>query len=90
MLIYLKTSIKTFRKIVVDGDTNFAKVSSMKRFRFYHIQWDTDGVPPKKLNLPHEFEYETNDPEFDVENEGADVLSDEFGYCVKSFEFEQL
>ena len=57
------------------------------KYKFYNIKWDTDG---QSHNLPSEYLYSSPMDEFDVENEGADVLSDEFGYCVFSFEYEKL
>ena len=57
-----------------------------KTITFSKIVWDTDGQPigdlPKIATLP------ITDPEFDAENEGADMLSDKFGFCVKSFEYK--
>jgi len=56
-------------------------------YKFYNIKWDTDGQPN---TLPMEFNYKSPTDEFDPENDGADVLSDEFGYCVFSFEYTKL
>ena len=49
------------------------------------IDWDTDGRKVK--NLPKEVTVEVDD-DCDVEYEGADILSDKFGFCVNSFSFE--
>jgi hypothetical protein len=56
----------------------------MKKIRFYNIVWDTDG---RKVDLPCAVTREIDDDEMDVSLEGADVLSDEFGWCVESFQF---
>lgn len=60
------------------------------KYHFTNIKWDTDGRSSKKLKLPRHFIFETTDLEFDPENEGADILSDKFGYCVFSFEFKKI
>lgn len=62
----------------------------MQRFRFYNIKWDTDGVNPEELNLPSEHTCAVADKNFDPENEGADLLSDKFGFCVFGFDFQQF
>lgn len=53
--------------------------------RFFAIQWDTDGAEapglPSDVVLPVP-------AATDVALEGADILSDKFGFCVHSFEFE--
>ena len=62
-----------------------------RRYRCYNIKWDTDGYSPKRLGLPSETIIESDGrPDFDCEWDGADVLSDTFGYCVFSFEFEEV
>lgn len=54
--------------------------------RFSDIVWDTDG---ESVDLPTTVELE-GDSDIDLEDEGADVLSDEFGWCVASFAYEVL
>lgn len=57
----------------------------MNKIRIYSIKWDTDGE--KIADLPEEFT--ANFPEsFDVANDGADWLSDRYGFCVEGFLFE--
>lgn len=47
--------------------------------RMVYVEWDTDGEDVD--DLPSEVEIP-----YDVEEDGiADLLSDEFGYCVESF-----
>ena len=55
--------------------------------RFYDISWDTDGV---KTNLPKIVEMGVSKEmsEEDLQNDGADELSNRFGYCVNEFYFE--
>lgn len=53
--------------------------------RFYNIEWDTDG---EKVDLPSEITFEVDD-DFDVENKGADLLSDNLGWCIRTFNFEK-
>ena len=54
--------------------------------RFFNIQWDTDG---QKTDLPSEVTLEVPDSNMDIATEGADILSDKYGWCVKSFQFEE-
>ena len=57
-------------------------------YHFFDIEWDTDGVSSKKLKLPLTVDMEINDSEFNPELEGADKLSDKFGFCVLSFKYK--
>lgn len=45
------------------------------------IKWDCDGEDPKDYNLPEEVEVDDDLDEEDI----ADYLSDEYGWCVESF-----
>ena len=54
--------------------------------RFFNIQWDTDG---QNANLPTEVTLEISDSDTDIATEGADILSDKYGWCVESFQFEE-
>lgn len=49
------------------------------------VKWDTDGVSAKKLGL----QTKVNIPTMNEENI-ADYLSDEYGYCVESFTITDL
>lgn len=51
-----------------------------------HIEWDTDGENAKELDLPEWVEI----PEYIEDEYVADYLSDEFGFCVNSFELENV
>jgi hypothetical protein len=51
-----------------------------------HIDWDTDGENAKDLDLPEWVEI----PEYIEDEYVADYLSDEFGFCVNSFELENV
>lgn len=55
-----------------------------KKIFFSNIKWDTEGqeVP----TLPDATELEV-DSDTDVDVDGADALSDKFGYCVQSFDW---
>jgi len=59
------------------------------QIRFMDIKWDTDGHSPKDLGLPEEVILPVGD-EVDLDTEGADVLSDEYGWCVFSFDWEMI
>ena len=57
------------------------------KVRFFDIQWDIDeGDEPE---LPSECVLELDD-DMDLEEEGADALSDKFGWCVVSCSFEMV
>jgi len=58
----------------------------MKHYKAYDIKWDTDG---ENVNLPSEVTIEMDD-DADVSLEGADVLSDKYGWCVSRFSFEEI
>lgn len=54
--------------------------------RFYDIDWDTDD---EDVDLPAEVTLEVDD-DLDVEEEGSDILSDQYGWCVKGVNYEVL
>ena len=56
----------------------------MKLIKAFNIQWDTDGEP---IDLPSEAFF-CVDNNFDI-NEGlADLLTDEYNFCVDYVEYE--
>ena len=57
----------------------------MKRYRLFDIDWDTDG---EDVDLPSEVIVEIDDDQ-DIVYDGADALSDQYGWCVNSFEIEE-
>jgi hypothetical protein len=62
------------------------------RVRFYDIDWDTsndDGeVPsPQECGLPTTCTLDVEN-DTDLDEEGADVLSDKYGFCVFGFCYE--
>lgn len=65
------------------------------RVRFYEINWDTTDdehdEPPstEACGLPSECILDVGDA-LDVEEVGADVLSNEYGFCVFGFNHEVL
>jgi hypothetical protein len=48
-----------------------------------NIQWDTDG---EEVNLPERVEIPFNVSDDEI----ADMLSDEYGFCVFGFDIEQV
>jgi len=67
---------------------------AIKSVTFSNVKWDTDG---EKVDLPKEVTIKTEDLDIDLEDgvpqenvamQGADILSDKYGWCVKSFDFE--
>jgi hypothetical protein len=67
----------------------------MRLVRFYCIDWDTSSeedetpVSAAALGLPEEVIRQVDD-DVDLEEEGASLLSDEYGYCVNAVWFELL
>ena len=56
----------------------------MKTIRFFNIEWDTDD---ENATLPRDVVLLMDDDR-DPEEEGADILADEYGFCVKGCSFE--
>ena len=53
----------------------------------YDIDWDTDGDTVNNLPLSCEVVLDDDaDPQYDL----ADVLSDEYGFCINSLSFRML
>ena len=60
----------------------------MRRVRFFCILWDGDD-DEDLVDLPRAYTTEVED-EFNVHMDGADLLSDKFGWCVEAFLYEEL
>jgi len=63
------------------------------KVRFFEIAWDVDDEfddvdDDDELDLPTEVVVDNVDDDADLDLEGADILSDEVGFFVLSFEFE--
>jgi hypothetical protein len=54
--------------------------------RFWDISWDTDG---EDADLPTDVTLEVEN-DLDIANDGADVLSDKFGFLVEGFYFDRV
>lgn len=60
------------------------------KVRFYDINWDTDPLDDaQEDSLPKETTLDVDD-DVDLELDGADVLSDKYGFCVFGFNYEVL
>ena len=63
----------------------------MRKFRVYDIEWDTDG---EEVDLPSEVFFDLDDEEVEEDENGnniiADMLSDEYGWCVYSLQVEEV
>lgn len=57
-----------------------------KRIKFSEIEWQTDG---EEVELPSSVVLEVSD-DFDVEENGADLLSDKYGWLVESYLWESV
>ena len=59
-----------------------------KQVRFSEIEWDSEGVG---ADLPHDVTLSIDSSKcLELETDGAEMLADKFGFCVKSFLFEEL
>jgi hypothetical protein len=56
------------------------------KVRFTNIDWETDG---EEVNLPTELTLEVDD-DVDLDEEGGDVLSDEYDWLVNGFDYEVM
>lgn len=54
---------------------------------FWNIGWDTDGRKVKSLPKSVLVPLSEFDKDFDFSMEGADYLSDKYGYCIFNFKF---
>jgi hypothetical protein len=52
----------------------------------HNIKYDTDG---RKIRLPKKILFEVED-DFDADEELADLISDETGFCVFSCEYREV
>jgi len=56
----------------------------MVKVKFFNIEWDTEG---EDMDLPISYALEV-DKNIDLDANGADMLSDIFGWCVTSFQYK--
>ena len=61
----------------------------MKRYRIYNILWDCDGENPKQFDLPLDFVVDVDD-DLNMEHDGANIISDYFGFCIHGFDFQEV
>lgn len=57
------------------------------KIRCFNIRYDTDGL---KVKLPKELFFDNDDPDFNPDTEAADLISDKTGWCVFSFDWEEV
>lgn len=67
----------------------------MKSVLISNIEWDTNGKSPEDFNLPSEIRLdnipdETVSSKYGLAGEIADLLSDDYGWCVNAFTTEVL
>jgi len=58
----------------------------MKKYRAFDINWETDG---EEVELPTTAEFELEDDQ-DPSLEGADALSEKYGWLINDFDFEEI
>ena len=61
----------------------------MKTVRLFNIQWDVDGEDPNDLGLPNDHIAFVDD-EWTPEDDAADLLADQYGFCVDGCSFKVL
>jgi hypothetical protein len=64
--------------------------NTMKVVRLFDISWDTDGEDPGDLGLPSEHIAVVDDDDWDPEEDAADLLSDQYDFCVYGCSFTVL
>ena len=70
-----------------DGNSWFVDLElSHTTIQFTNIAWDTDG---DDVELPTSVTASVDD-DFDPDEQGADLLSDNYGFCVFSFNWHWL
>jgi len=57
-----------------------------RKIYFHDIEWETDG---KIVDLPTETILDVPDG-FDIDNDGADLLSDTYGWLTRGFFSEEI
>jgi len=67
----------------------YEAATGMRTVKFYDIQYDTDGESAKELNLPSMVTVKV-DKDFDVNENGADLISDKTGYLVTDFRVKEI
>jgi hypothetical protein len=63
--------------------------NTMKVVRLFDIRWDTDGEPADELGLPREH-IAIVDDDWDPVEDAADLLSDQYDFCVDGCSFTVL
>lgn len=58
----------------------------MKKYQAFDINWETDG---EQVNLPSSARFELDD-DADPTLEGADALSDQYGWLINDFSFKEI
>jgi len=61
----------------------------MKVVHLFSIRWDADGEDPHDLGLPDEHIAIVED-DWNPEEDAADLLSDQFGFCVNGCSYKVL
>ena len=61
----------------------------MKIVRLFDILWDTDGEPADELGLPSDH-IAVVDDDWTPEDDAADLLADQFGFCTHGCAFKVL
>lgn len=56
------------------------------KIRFYNIDWDSENG----VILPNEVTLVIGDEDMEIDSDGADLLSVEYGFCVNSFNWEKV
>jgi hypothetical protein len=83
---YKRNSFEVLADEVIEDTETTTNGRNEMKVKFYNIVWDLHHTD-NEVGLPNEVILEVDD-DIDVSLEGADCLSDKFGWCVSSFSFD--
>lgn len=64
--------------------------SNVTEFHCFNIEYDTDGASAEDIDLPNDLVVKINKDVSDIYGAIANAISDETGWCVLSFEYEEV
>lgn len=79
----------SFSDYLASGGKVLNEAATKRTIQFFDIQYDTDGESAKELGLPSKMTVKVN-TDFDVNNDGADLISDKTGQLVTGFKFKEI
>ena len=64
--------------------------SNVTEFHCFNIEYDTNGASAEDIDLPNDLVVKINKDVSDIYGAIANAISDETGWCVLSFEYEEV